>query len=91
MIHEAQVQLAKTLWEQARTSAMQSHQAWALVMNSQKAILESMRSSGMPFALAADQFAKLMEFQSEQYQAALEHMDKMSLEYQQHLAQSKPR
>lgn len=91
MIHDAQVQLAKTLWDQARTAAMQSHQAWELIMNSQKTILESMRSSGTPFALAADQFAKLMEFQSEQYKAALEHMDKMSMEYQQLLAQNMPR
>ena len=91
MIHEAQVQLAKTLWEQARTAAMQSHQAWALVMSSQKALLESMRSSGVPFALAADQFNKLMDFQAEQYKAALEHMDKMSVEYQQLLAQKGPR
>jgi hypothetical protein len=58
------------------------------VMKSQKTLMDSMRSAGPPFALAADQFEKLMQFHSEQYKAALEYMDKMSAEYQRVLAQA---
>jgi hypothetical protein len=87
MIDKAQTELAKTLWEQSRTAAVQAHQAWDLVMKSQKSLMDSMRSAGMPFALAADQFDKLMEFHSQQYKAALEFMDKMSEEYRKLLDQ----
>jgi hypothetical protein len=89
MNDQAEMELAKTLWEQSRAAAVQAHQAWDLVMKSQKTLLDSMRSAGMPFALAADQFDKLMEFHAAQYQAALEYMDKMSTEYQKLLAQRK--
>jgi hypothetical protein len=58
-------------------------------MKSQKTLIDSMRGAGPPFALAADQFDKLMEFHSKQYKAALEYMDKTSAEYQQLLAKSK--
>ena len=89
MIDQAQTQLAKTLWEQSRNAAIQAHQAWDLVMKSQKTLMDSMRSAGTPFSLAADQFDKLMEFHSEQYNAAIAYMDKMSAEYQKLLAQTK--
>jgi hypothetical protein len=88
MIDQTQINLAKTFWEQSRTAAVQAHQAWDLVMKSQKTLMDSMRSAGPPFALAADQFEKLMQFHSEQYKAALEFMDKMSAEYQRVLAQA---
>jgi hypothetical protein len=89
MIDQAQIELANSLWEQSRTAAVQAHQAWDLVMKSQKTLMDSMRNAGTPFALAADQFDKLMEFHSEQYKAALAYMDKMSAEYQKLLAQPK--
>ncbi len=88
MIDQTQINLAKTFWEQSRTAAVQAHQAWDLVMKSQKTLMDSMRSAGPPFALAADQFEKMMQFHSEQYKAALEYMDKMSAEYQRVLAQA---
>ena len=81
MIDKAQTELAKTLWEQSRTAALQAHQAWDLVMKSQKTLMDSMRNVGAPFAMAADQFDKFMQFHSEQYKAALESMDKMSEDY----------
>ena len=82
MINQTQTELAKTLWEQSKTAAQQAHQAWDLVMKSQKTLMDSMRNVGTPFALAADQFDKLMEFHSQQYKAALDYMDLMSAEYQ---------
>jgi hypothetical protein len=88
MIDQTQINLAKTFWEQSRTAAVQAHQAWDLVMKSQKTLMDSMRTAGPPFALAADQFEKLMQFHAEQYKAALEYMDKMSAEYQRVLAQA---
>jgi hypothetical protein len=89
MIDQAQVELARTLWEQSKAAAVQAHDAWDLVMKSQKTMLDSMRSAGMPFSLAADQFDKLMEFHSVQYKAAMDFMDTMSAEYQKLLSQRK--
>ena len=89
MIDKTQAELAKTLWEQSRSAATQAHQAWDLVMKSQKTLMDSMRGAGEPFALAADQFDKLMKFHAEQYKAALEYMDKMSDEYRKLLDQQK--
>jgi len=88
MIEKAQAELAKTLWEQARAAALQAHDAWDMVMKSQKTLMDSMRSAGPPFAMAADQFNKLMDFHTRQQKAALEYMNKMSNEYQQLLSQS---
>ncbi|WP_427912644.1 hypothetical protein ACPWT1_18770 [Ramlibacter sp. MMS24-I3-19] len=89
MIDKAQSDMAKTLWEQSKTAALQVHQAWDLVMKSQKALMDSMRGAGAPYAQAADQFDKLMDFHSEQYKAAVAYMDKMSDEYQKMLAPKK--
>lgn len=76
-----QVELAKVLWEQSRQTAILAHDAWGQVIKSQKSLMDSMRKHGVPFALASEQFEKMMEFHAEQYKAALEHMDKMSAEY----------
>jgi hypothetical protein len=81
MIDKAQIELAKNLWQQSRNAAVQAHEAWGLVIKSQKTLMDSMRGAGAPFALAADQFDKLIQFHSEQYKAALEFMDKMTAEY----------
>lgn len=89
MIDQAQAEFAKSLWEQSRTAVLQAHQAWDLVMRSQKTMMDSMRNAGPPYALAADQFDKLLEFHTTQHNAALEYLDKMSAEYQRLLAQSK--
>lgn len=89
MNEKAQADMAKALWEQSRNAALQAHEAWGMVMKSQKALMDSMRGAGMPFATAADQYDKLMQFHSEQYKAALEYMDKMSAEYAKLLGQQK--
>jgi len=81
MIDKAQMDMAKGLWEQAKAAAMQGHQAWDMVLQSQKTMLNSMRGLGAPYAMAADQFEKLMQFQAEQYKATLAQMEKMSEEY----------
>jgi hypothetical protein len=89
MIDQAQIELTKNLWEQSKAAAQQAHEAWGMVMKSQKAVLDSMRGAGLPFALAADQYEKLIDFQAQQYKAALDYMDKMSADYQQQLAKKK--
>ena len=81
MFTKDQVQLARTLWEQSRAATAQAHQAWDMVMKTQKGMLDQMRSVAPPFAAAADQFDKLMQFHEQQYKAALEQMDKMSAEF----------
>lgn len=81
MMDKAQTDLAKTLWEQSRTAALQAHQAWDLVMKSQKTMMDQMRNVAPAFAMAADQYDKLMDFHSKQYKAAVDYMDKMSEEY----------
>jgi len=89
MIDKTQAELAKTLWEQSKAAAVQAHGAWDLMIKSQKSVMDSMRGTGAPFAAAADQFDKLVEFQSKQYQAALDYMDKMSAEFQQVLGKTR--
>lgn len=89
MIDKTQSELAKTLLEQSKMAAMQAHQAWDMVMKSQKTMMDSMRSAGAPFAMAADQYEKLMDFHDQQYKAAQAYMDKMSDEFQKMLAKKK--
>ncbi|AMO25101.1 hypothetical protein GCM10027034_04510 [Ramlibacter solisilvae] len=89
MIDKAQAELAKSLFEQTRAAALQAHDAWDMVMKAQKTMMDSMRGMGPPFAMAADQYDKLMDFHSKQYKAALDFMNKMSTEYQQMLSQGK--
>lgn len=81
MIDKAQSEIAKNMWEQSRAAAMQAHQAWDMVMKSQKTMMDSMRGMGAPFAMAADQYDKLMDFHSQQYKAAVAYMEKMSDDY----------
>jgi hypothetical protein len=81
MMDKAQADMAKTLWEQSKAAAQQAHEAWWTVLKSQKALLDSMRTAGAPFEIAADQFEKLMQFHAEQHQAALDYMDKMTADY----------
>jgi hypothetical protein len=54
--------------EQSRAAARQAQDAWAMVLKSQQTLLNSMRPAGAPFAMAADQFEKLVQFQAEQQQ-----------------------
>lgn len=46
MIDKAQADMAKTLWEQSKAAAQQAHEAWWMVLKSQKALLDSMRGVG---------------------------------------------
>jgi uncharacterized damage-inducible protein DinB len=89
MIDQAQVQLTQSLLDQSKAAAQQAYQAWGMVMQSQKAFLDSMRGAGAPFALAADQYEKMIDYQAQQYKAALEYMDKMSSDFQQQLTKKK--
>lgn len=89
MIDQAQSKMAETLLEQSKMAAMQAHQAWDMVMKSQKTMMDSMRSAGAPFALAADQYEKLMQFHDQQYKAAQAYMEKMSDEFRKLLAKQK--
>ncbi|WP_165973814.1 hypothetical protein [Paucimonas lemoignei] len=85
MIDQSQNEIAKAFLEQSRSAAQQAYGAWEMVMKSQKAMLDSMRSTGAPFALAADQYDKLIDYQSQQYRGALEYIDKMISDFQQQL------
>ncbi len=89
MITQAQIDLAKTLWEQARTMAAQSHDAWQLVIRSQSVYCDSLRAMGLPVTAVTQQFENLMNLHSTQYKAALEHLDNMADTYQQMLAKYK--
>lgn len=82
MFEQSQAELASALWRHSRDAAQQAHEAWWMVLMSQKAVLDSMKSTGVPFALAAAQFEKLMEFHAGQHKAALDYMEKVSAEYE---------
>jgi hypothetical protein len=89
MLEKAQIELAKTLWDQTKAAALQAHDGWDMVMKAQKTWMDSMRGTGPAFEMAADQYDKLMEFHSKQYKAALDYMNKISADYQQTLTKSK--
>lgn len=57
-------------------------QSWRQVMQSQNDLIKSMCKLGMPFEHASDQFEKMMDFHKEQYEAAMQHVDKMAAELQ---------
>jgi hypothetical protein len=59
-----------------------------MVLKSQQTLLNSMRPAGAPFAMAADQFEKLVQFQAEQQQAAA-FVEKVSADYAKLLEQQK--
>jgi hypothetical protein len=81
MMPTNQLDLAKAFWEQTRNAVVQAHQAWDMMLRSQKSLMDSMRSAGAPYAMAADQFDKLMDFHEQQHKAALAQMDTMSGEF----------
>ncbi|OWQ85711.1 hypothetical protein CDN99_21785 [Roseateles aquatilis] len=81
MIQQAQVELAKTFFEQSKKAFEQNHAAWRTVLASQKSIMESMRAAGVPFAVAADEFQKVIDFHEQQHKAALDFMTKMQADY----------
>jgi len=89
MMDKVQMEMAKTLWEQSRAAARQAQDAWAMVLKSQQTLLNSMRPAGAPFAMAADQFEKLVQFQAEQQQAAAAFVEKVSADYAKLLEQQK--
>ncbi len=89
MIDQTQTELAKSFLGQSKSAAQQAYGAWEMVMKSQQAMLESMRSAGAPFEIAADQYKKLIEFQSQQYKAALEYIDNLAIDLEQQIDQRK--
>ena len=76
------VAIIKTFFDQAKAAAQAQHQAYQMVVNSQKSMIDSMRSLGPQFEMASAQFDKVIEFQSQQYAAAVKHMDQMYAEWQ---------
>lgn len=89
MITREQIELAKTLWEQARQSSTLAHQSWDFLRQSQKTLLESYRKAGFPFGEATQQFEKLMDDHAQRYKTALDHMDNMAKSYLELLEQFK--
>ncbi|WP_431104132.1 hypothetical protein [Roseateles noduli] len=81
MIQQAQVELAKTFFEQSKKAFEQNYAAWSTVLSSQKAILESMRAGGPPFDVAADQFQKLIDFHEQQFRVTSDFMTKLQADY----------
>ena len=81
MIQQAQVELAKTFFEQSKKAFEQNYAAWSTVLASQKAIMESMRTAGTPFEVAADEFQKLIDFHEQQFRATVDFMSKLQADY----------
>ncbi|WP_067064146.1 hypothetical protein [Roseateles chitosanitabidus] len=81
MIQQAQVELAKTFFEQSKQAFEHNYSAWRTVLASQKSIMDSMRTAGAPFAVAADEFQKLIDFHEQQFRASYDFMTKMQADY----------
>lgn len=82
------VAIAQTFFDQAKAAVKAQHDAYQLVVNSQKSMIDSMRSLGYPFEVASAQFDKMIEFEAQQYAAAAKHMDQMFAEWQNMVAQT---
>lgn len=83
MIQQAQVEVAKTFFEQSKKAFEQNHAAWSTVLASQKTMMDSMRGAGVPFQVAADEFQKLLDFQEQQFRATIDFITKMQADYAQ--------
>lgn len=81
MLTEFQIAIARTFMEQARAAALQAHESWRMVLESQKGIRDSLKSAGIPIAEAMAPFDQLLEMQSAQYKNALDQMEKMTNAY----------
>ncbi|MEJ5991482.1 hypothetical protein WG902_15870 [Ramlibacter sp. PS3R-8] len=82
------VALAETFFTQAKTAAKAQHDAYTLMVNSQKGMLDGMKSMGYPFEAASAQFGKMIDFHGQQYAAAVKHMDQMFAEWQSMIAKA---
>lgn len=85
MSEEAQVNTARTFWEESRDTTRQACDVWWLAAMSQ--IFAPTKNEGMPFTLAFPQFDKLSEFYLQQQKAAIDYMEKISAEYKKLITQ----
>ncbi|MES2938372.1 MAG: hypothetical protein V4864_11865 [Pseudomonadota bacterium] len=76
------IAIAETFFNQAKAAAKAQHDAYQLMVNSQKSLIDGMRSMGYPFEAASAQFGKMIEFEAQQYAAAVKHVDQMFAEWQ---------
>jgi len=82
MNHSTQLELVRTLCQQAQQAMDYTGQSWRQVMQSKDDLIESMRKIGMPFEHASAEFERMMEFYKEQYEAVMQHLIKMAAELQ---------
>ncbi len=75
MVTKEQIEMAKLSCDWARQSAALANQYWALVLQSQKSIVNNMRQNGFPMPDMAKQFETLLEDHGEKYKKALETLD----------------
>jgi hypothetical protein len=89
MITKTQIELLKANYETAREAALNAHQSWWDMVQQQKAVVNNMRSMGVPFQVAADQFQAAMDAHQKVHKAALEQMDLMGEAYKKALDEFK--
>jgi hypothetical protein len=75
MVTKEQIEMAKMSCEWARQSAALASQYWAMVLQSQKTIVNNMRQNGFPMPEVGKQFEALMQDHEEKCKKALETLE----------------
>jgi len=87
MVTNAEVELTKLYWEQARESASLAHASWLNTMRFQKTLIGSALALGIPYSQAMRDFTELMDQHKAHHEATYKHMEAMSAELQRVLAE----
>lgn len=74
MVTESQVQLADVLWAQGKKSVQLAYDSFRLLAQSQKALLTSYQSAGLPVSAASHEVEKHMKAHEQAFEAALNHL-----------------
>jgi hypothetical protein len=82
MITREQVEQAKITWSKARLSALYAHKSLAQLKQLIKALIVIYRRLGFQVSDISQCFKIMMKTYTDNYKAALTHMDNMSVEYE---------
>ncbi len=82
MLTNAQVEFAKTLWNQARVSAQYTYDTWQSLIESQKTFISSYREAGYPVSEMTQQFEKFIQANADMFKASLNQMDNLEKTYE---------
>lgn len=81
MTTKQDVKTALDAWYAARDQAALEHEAWGTLLQSQQALIDSLRANGVPFTKAKSDVEKYSKTHNQALLAALKSMDERCAEY----------